>query len=237
MSLVIDPHALATSLSRLEERLEGAVLEDSLRQVVHACTKLFDIDGSGLMLADEQSVLRYAVATDPPAQALEDLQIETGEGPCVDTYVHNRMVFTSNVVDPDSWPKLAPLIEGQGIGAVLGVPIRLADTPVGSLDVYRHQVHVWRPDEKQALLRYGEVAETMLAAALQAEQAGQLASQLNYALEYRVPIERGIGYLMARDNLSSTEAFNRLRAAARSSRRKIGDVAEQLLLQHRLPGE
>jgi AmiR/NasT family two-component response regulator len=52
-----------------------------------------------------------------------------------------------------------------------------------------------------------------------------------------VPIERGVGYLMARDGIDHAEAFNRLRRTARSSRRKIGDVAEQLLQTGLLPGE
>ena len=37
------------------------------------------------------------------------------------------------------------------------------------------------------------------AAAVAAQNAGELAAQLQYALDYRVIIERGVGYLMARD--------------------------------------
>ena len=42
------------------------------------------------------------------------------------------------------------------------------------------------------------------------------------ALDYRAPIERGVGYLMARDGLDQAPAFQRLRTAARSNRRRIG---------------
>ena len=42
---------------------------------------------------------------------------------------------------------------------------------------------------------------------------------------------------MARDRIGQTEAFNRLRTAARSCRRKIGDVARDLLRTGRLPNE
>jgi len=80
----------------------------------------------------------------------------------------------------------------------------------------------------------------MLAAAVSAEQADELAAQLTYALDYRAPIERGVGYLMARDRVDRTDAFHRLRAAARSNRRKrrkIDQVARELLLSGRLPDE
>ena len=77
----------------------------------------------------------------------------------------------------------------------------------------------------------------MVQAAVTASRTGELADQLAYALEYRAPIERGIGYLMARDGVTQTEAFTRLRQASRSSRRKVGEVAADLLATGRLPGE
>ena len=64
-----------------------------------------------------------------------------------------------------------------------------------------------------------------------------LAAQLQYALDYRVIIERGVGYLMARDGLDSMTAFNRLRRSARDTQSKIGDVAQRLLSTGRLPTE
>jgi len=40
---------------------------------------------------------------------------------------------------------------------------------------------------------------------------------------------------MGREQLDAVAAFNRLRRAARSQRRKVGDVAQELLDGHRLP--
>lgn len=234
----IDSEALAASLKRIERRPEEpTMVDESLRRVIDACNELFMVDGSGLMLADEHGVLRYVVATEGPGRMLEDTQIDAGEGPCVDTFVQDRLVMTEDVATDPRWPELGPLIAGRGVGAVLGVPVRLSGGCVGSLDLYRSHAHTWDESEQQALVRYGEVIETMLAAALSAEQAGELANQLNYALEYRVVIERGIGYLMARDGIDQTTAFNRIRSSARSSRRKIGDVAAHLLSTGRLVEE
>ena len=63
----------------------------------------------------------------------------------------------------------------------------------------------------------------------------ELAGQLQYALDYRVVIERGVGFLMGRDRIDAVTAFNRLRRAARASQRRIGDVASDLLDTGRLP--
>lgn len=237
MTTSIDATALAASLRRLEATQANTVLEESLQRVVDACTQMFDISGSGLMLADEHSDLRYAVYTDPTSRLLEDAQLETGEGPCVDTFIRDAITATPDVVTDDRWPVLTTRIADSGIHAVLGVPVHLSGIPVASLDIYLDREHVWDAAEQHALSRFADVAEAMLATAVTAEHAGVLAAQLNYALDYRIPIERGIGFLMARDHLDHVAAFNRLRATARTTRRKIGDVAQTLLDTGHLPGE
>jgi hypothetical protein len=73
------------------------------------------------------------------------------------------------------------------------------------------------------------VVESTLATAVAAHNAGELAVQLQYALDYRVIIERGVGYLMARDQVDAMTAFDRLRGAARDTQTKIGDVAQRLV--------
>ncbi|MGY5884775.1 ANTAR domain-containing protein [Modestobacter lacusdianchii] len=237
MTASVDAQALAASLRRLNDQHDSAMLEASLRRIVESCVALFGVDGSGVMIADEHSELRYAVASDGLSHLLETTQMETGQGPCVDTFVREEATSCADVADDPRWPLLAPVLRGKGVAAVLGVPVYLSGLCVGSLDVYRTSVQDWDDSEADALVRYAEVVEAMLTAAVSADRAGELAAQLNYALDYRVPIERGIGYLMARDHIGHTEAFTRLRAAARKHRRKIGDVAQTLLITGRLPGE
>jgi GAF domain-containing protein len=233
----VDAQALAASLRRLEERPGGHSLRGSLQQVVDACVQLFAVTGSGLMVSDAQSVLRYAVATDGPGLQLEDVQLEAGEGPCVLAFVIDQVVVTEDASTDPRWPLIAERIRPLGIRGMLGVPVHLSGIPVGSLDIYLDRPHAWDESEQRALTRYADVVEVMIETALAADRAGELAEQLNYALDYRVPIERGVGYLMARDGVDHAEAFNRLRRAARTSRRKIGEVAEQLLQTGRLPEE
>lgn len=237
MSPEIDPAALGASLRRLQNQDEPAVLERSLDQLVTACVELFGLAGSGVMLADEGGDLRYAVATDPTSQELEEAQLDTGEGPCVDTYVHDELVASADMYTDTRWPKFTKrLVEGR-VRAVLGVPIRLSGVTVGSLDVFRDGRHEWGEAERHALSRYADIGGALVTAAVTAEQSSELAAQLTYAIQHRAPIERGVGYLMARDRIGQTEAFNRLRTAARGSRRKIGDVAHDLLRTGRLPDE
>ena len=235
----IDMEALTADLRRL------AVRSDSdhdvvalLTEVTKACEDLFGVTGCGIMIADEQNITRYVAASDGSGRALEMAESETGEGPCTDAFVLGMPVVATDLMDSEThWPNLARALAGHDVRAVLGVPLRLGAITVGSLDVYMDQPHRWGDDERAALIRYGKVVETTLAAAVSAHQANEVARQLQYALDYRVIIERGVGYLMARDQVDPVTAFNRLRRAARDSRSRIGDVAGRLLASGRLPNE
>jgi GAF domain-containing protein len=233
----MDADALAASLRRLGEEPARMPLQDSVQQVIDACVQVFGVSGSGLMIADAQSILRYAVASDGPGRKLEEIQLEVGGGPCVDAFVRDELIVSEDLANDSRWPEVAARVSPLGIRGMLGVPAHLSGLPIGSLDVYLDSPHVWTRAEQRALSSYAEVVGALMEAALTARQAGELADQLNYALEHRVPIERGIGYLMARDRLDHAAAFNRLRRSARNTRRRIGDVAEELLREGVLPDE
>jgi len=232
----MDANALPDSLRALGQQ-QGGPLRRSLENVVQACVDVFGVSGSGLMLADEHSVLRYAVATDGPWRELERVQLDIGEGPCIEAFVRDELVVTEDLATDERWPGVARHVGPLGVHGMLGVPVHLGGVPVGSLDVYVDRPHQWELAEQRALVGYAEVTAALTEAALAAHQAGELAAQLTYALDHRVPIERGIGYLMARDGADHAAAFDRLRRASRNSRRRIGEVAEELLRTGRLPDD
>jgi GAF domain-containing protein len=233
----IDAAALADSLRRLATSGQGhdSVIT-SLEQVLDACVALFTVDGAGILVADEQDILRYVAASDGPGRMLEQVETEAAEGPCTTAFVTGSVVTSRDVTDEAGrWPVLSEAMAHQPVRAVLGTPVRIGGVPVGTLDVYRKKAHDWDDSEVAALRQYAEVVATTLAAAVQAHTAGELARQLQYALDYRVVIERAVGYLMAKETVDPVVAFNALRTAARSRRTKIGEVAEHVLAHGDLP--
>lgn len=230
----VDPEKLAASLRRLGH-VDDQDVSAALGDTVAACVQLFGVTGAGLMIADQQNALRYAAASDGPGRVLEDVQSRTGQGPCVDTFVNGEIVTTDDLATETRWPASRHVIVEHGVRSVLGVPVRLGGVTVGSLDVYIDRPHHWDESERIALGRYGEVLETTLSATLTARHTGELAEQLQYALDYRVVIERAVGYLMAAHRVDPVTAFNLLRRAARNQRRKVADVAQHLLDTGSLP--
>ena len=232
----IDPDLLAASLRGLDGQA-GSDVAHALEQTVHACVALFRVTGSGVMIADEHNSLHYVAASDGPSRVLEVVQTEAGQGPCVQAFVTNTVTISEDAATDPRWPDINDELARHGIHAVLGIPVRIGGIPIGTLDVYRDEPHTWDESEQAGLRRYSDVIETTLAAAMAAHRAGALADQLQYALDYRVMIERAVGYLMASRRLDATAAFDLLRRTARSNRRKVADVARQLLEDGTLPPE
>ena len=224
----VDRKALEDSLRRLDRLPVGDLdMASLLNQVVQAASQLFSVNGTGLMVVDTGHELRYVASSDQAGRWLEDAQLRTGQGPCVDAFITDRPVMSSDMLTDDRWPQLRLLLEETKVRAVLGIPVRLGGGPVGTLDAYVDHPRVWDNDDVEALGSYVQVIENLLAVSVAAHRSDQLAGQLQYALDYRVTIERAIGFVMARDGLDAASAFTQLRTKARSSRRKIGEIAQE----------
>jgi hypothetical protein len=106
-----------------------------------------------------------------------------------------------------------------------------------TLDVYVAEPRGWDQSEVTALQAYAGVVANLLGAAAKAQLRGVLADQLQTALDSRGVIERAKGALMERERLDDQEAFTHLRRAARSSGRKLTEVAREVAAGKPLPHE
>ncbi len=106
---------------------------------------------------------------------------------------------------------------------------------IGTLDIYSSVPWDWDDSEIAALQTYAGLAASLLTAAVTAQVQGRLANQLQAALEHRWLIEQAKGMVMAREGLDAQAAFERLRQAARSSSRRLVDVASDVTAGKPLP--
>lgn len=231
---IIDPAALDRSLRGLRYETAGVELSSALQRVIAATRELFGASGAGVMMVDDTAMLSAVAATDDAGFLLETLQQERGHGPCVDALTFDTVISTADLAADERWPALVPDLPNAGVRAVLGLPIHVGRLPVGSLNVYRNEPSDWSSGEIDALRAYATVIEGVLLAELQVRERSELAAQLQHALDHRVVIERAVGVTMGRDGTDAVSAFNKLREIARSSERKVADVAADLLAQ--IPG-
>jgi GAF domain-containing protein len=225
-AMSIDPDALARSVARLEGvDPVGTGLDAALELAVAETDDVFDVDGAGLMLLSEDGVLRYTAASDEPGRMLESLQEQFGEGPCVDAFLDDAPVLAGDVGADPRWPSVGPLAARHGVHAVLGVPVDLREGPVGTLNVYAARPHQWDEADVAAIRSYTRVVASLLRTAVRAHVDGKAATQLRYALDHRSLIEQAKGVVMQRRGIGQQAAFDLLRTQARSTRRRLDEVA------------
>jgi len=231
----IDPSMLAKSIGTLSDLHPDQDLAATLDQAVVAAKQLFDADAAGIMLVDIDGRLRWASASDQRAQTLEDNQEVFAAGPCMAAYTSGRPAMMHDATMERRWGEITLTMVEVQIRSGLSVPVELGGGPIGTLDVYAVDPRGWDQSEVTALQAYGGVVASLLGAAAKAELKGALADQLQVALESRGLIERAKGALMERERLDDQEAFTHLRRAARSSGRKLSEVAAEVAAGQALP--
>jgi AmiR/NasT family two-component response regulator len=89
--------------------------------------------------------------------------------------------------------------------------------------------HPWSAEGELALLAFTDLAALLIASMMQGQEQSELAAQLQSALNSRAVIEQAKGVLIGREGLTAREAYETLRAQARSERRKLAAVSADVV--------
>ncbi len=221
-----DVHRALTDLGRL--RFGEMSVEDGIREIAQTTHKVFDVDGAGLMLTDADQRLRTVAASDQRFAHLEDLQLEHGEGPCVEAFDTKQLVGTQDLEAEERWPAFTPAAVARGVRAVLASPLPYNRDAVGVVAVLSEQRRPWSPEGELALLAFTDLAALLIASMMQGEAQSVVAQQLQGALRSRQVIEQAKGVLMGTQGITARAAYEQLRARARAERRKLSVVCAEV---------
>jgi GAF domain-containing protein len=230
-----DVHQALKDLGRL--RFGVSDVDAAMREIVLTTHRIFDVDGAGLMLSDAEQQLRNAAVSDDRMAHLEELQVDHHEGPCVDAYHDKELVHSEDLSADRRWPMFSPAAVRRGLHAVLASPIPYNQHAVGVVAVVSATPRPWTPEGELALVAFTDLAALLIATTLQGEEQSALSTQLQQALDARVVIEQAKGVLIAREGLSPREAYERIRRDARSQRRRLAEVAAEVVqaARHEMP--
>jgi GAF domain-containing protein len=161
------------ALRELEDlRYAAGNLDEALRRIVEATHQLFAVDGAGLILIDPDQLLRNVADSDRRVDHLEELQIEHGEGPCVDAFENKTLVDTEDLAAEAHWPKFSPAALERGLRAVLASPIPYNQHAIGVVVVFSAKVHPWSPEGELALVAFTDLAALTIANTCRASSGG-----------------------------------------------------------------
>jgi len=204
-------------------------LAEALHEVIAAAIPLLRADGVGLMLADEQGSLGWVTATNEAERAFEQAERDLGEGPCVDAFTAGQVVRTADLRTDPRWPRLAPAARTNQIRGVLSAPVLLDDQPIGTCNALTTVPRDWTEADAGAVRAFAGMLGRLIGSITDARHKTELTVQLQSALNSRVLIEQAKGVLMERQGVDAQRAFELLRHRARSSERRVADVARELL--------
>jgi GAF domain-containing protein len=219
------------ALSRIGEDALDAIV----RPALVAATRLFLVAGVALVLVDETGELRGTVAAGDLAQALEEAAPQLWSGPSLEVLASGAAVRTSSLPSDGRWPALAQLPGLAGVNSLLCVPVEGPAGPAGTLTVVRRPDRPWQAHEVESLVTYVGVVAALIRAAVESRTNAQIIGQLEHALHHRVVVEQAKGILMEREHLDPAGAFDRLRKAARAGRRRVSEVAAEVVAGQPLP--
>jgi ANTAR domain/GAF domain len=225
----VNDQLVARTVAELRTMPQAEDLLAQLGRVVEVTRTVVGVDGTGLTLTSEDGPPRWVATTDAAMQLLEEVQHDFGEGPCLLAYAEDRVVAVEDLASELVWDRIAVVVRQLQVRGVLSVPVRLADQPVGTLNVYATQPRAWTPAEVQALGAFAVVTAELVRTAVELANHQVEAAQLRQALASRVWIEQAKGMLAATQGVTLDEAFHQLRGRARSSSRKLAEVAQEVV--------
>lgn len=205
-------------------------LVDFLHNLTDHAAAISGAGAVGLMLVDHHGDLRFMAASNESGEMLELFQLQNSEGPCLDCFTSGEPVINADLATAsDRWPLFAPAAERAGFLSVHAVPMRLRDQTIGALNLFGRHGEDFSDDEVRVVQSLADIATIALLQERSISRADALTEQLQGALNSRVVIEQAKGALAQLEGVTPDQAFELLRSQARSTQRRLADVADAVL--------
>jgi transcriptional regulator with GAF, ATPase, and Fis domain len=209
-----------------------------LQTLVDRAVELFDAAAGAIHLANKRQVLEVVASTSERSSFFALLQLNAGEGPCITAVTTGELATSENLAELERrWPRFAEASEQLGYLGVHAIPLRLRDTVVGSLNLFRESEGALNGEDARAAQALADVATISLLQQRTIENATLEVSQLQRALDSRVLVEQAKGYVSRALDVDMDAAFQLLRQHARSNQMRLSDVARAVSGQELAPSE
>jgi GAF domain-containing protein len=224
-----DEEAIRQSLRALSQFfVKDGTLGDTLLRVSEMACDVTPAKYAGITMLVEGSP-RTGVFTSPEAPEIDEAQYDTGEGPCLDAFRHQRIFRIESTADDDRWPAFCALAAAHGIRSTISVPLTVHRESLGALNLYAAEVGAFTKAHEEMVQVFADQAAIALANAQVYWDARHLSENLTEAIKSRETIDHAVGILMANGGLSPQDAFQMLVRASQRENRKLRDVAEEIV--------
>jgi hypothetical protein len=198
--------------------------------------ELLGVDGAAFSVVRDGASAGTFGSSGALSRRLDDFQFTLGEGPCLDAAQQGQPVLVADLTrsDEDRWPAFARAMAETGVRAVFALPVTVAGSRVGALDLFRHA---------PGTLGERSLAGGLLAARLAvlplldlitgdtdwAAAAEGRAGPPELASLERVEVYQATGMIMARLDVGPEDALVRLRACAFARKLTASEAAWKIV--------
>ncbi|MFG6477209.1 GAF domain-containing protein [Microbacterium sp. P06] len=202
---------------------------DLLQLLVEESARIFDATAAGILLVSPAGVLEVIASTSERSEFVGLMQLRAGEGPCVEAIQTGRVVSVENLSNiTDRWPHFSADALRSGFSSIHAIPMRLRDSVIGSLNLFRDRVGELNETDAAAAKTLADIATISILQQRLVKESVVAQGQLQRALDSRVVIEQAKGYIAQSHDVDMEAAFTLIRAHARSTQARLSAVAADI---------
>ncbi len=186
------------------------------------------VDFACVTVAHRDGTISTLGATDPTAAAINSVQQQAGEGPCLTALWESPLVEVPDISEADRWPMYAQAAETLGIRSMVAVRLYLEQQALGAMSLYSRTARVFTDEIVTAARVYAAHAAVAIDGATERRQ-------LHTAIDSRDLIGQAKGILMERYQLTGAQAFSMLVKTSQNRNIPLRALVEQLTTTGQFP--
>jgi len=221
----------AQQLAETFAEISGVLLaeRDVQRTLDKMCALLVDtVEGCdhAVVTVVHNQHLDSPASSDEVGPAVDAIQFEVGDGPCVEAIREHQPVVTDDLVTEPRWPQFSRrAVEATGVRSMLAFRLFVAEDTLGSLNLYSKQPGAFTEES----LAVGTIFAAHASVAFRTAQTKQDLALLRGTVETRELIAEAKGILMGRREISSQAAMELLCRGAERLKIELRELARRVV--------
>lgn len=198
-------------------------LHATLQRIVHEAVRTVrGAEFAAVSLIRARREVKTVTATDDVCCRVDEIQYETGEGPCLDAIWEQETVLVNDLSATDRWPRFAERASEHGVCSMLAFRLFVHGDRMGALNLYASKPNSFTEE-------CSHLGAVFAAHAALAWDHAREVEGLKAANDTRALIGQAQGILMAERKITPDDAFRLLQEASQRRNVKLRSLAQDVV--------
>jgi len=227
---VRDDGRRARIMAAVTDQDAAAGMGELIRRLCRLAVDEMALSGCALVLMSGTEAASMLAGAGRHASTVTGLQMELGEGPCLQAFASGVPVFLPDLAEnPNRWPAFTAAALAVGVHAEFSLPLTVGSGGIGTLDLCRDRPGMLNDEHLADALVTADIARDAVLYQQYTPGGAGLAELLDMGGTDRIVIHQATGMIAAQVNDTTSNALARLRAAAFASGRPMHDIARDVV--------